>query len=149
MCHIFQQLLPEPVGNPEITITITDEEDNPIENATVSVVESTSTGTVTVTVLDTDGETPLEDALVDLYTVEEPSSLDDCVGTGVTGSDGTCTLKELDRTQQIPTPTETDAEVTYGTYYLFGEDSNGDNHYKGILVVDGDENVTITLTGGE
>ena len=106
----------------------------------------TGTGTVTVTCVDSE-ENPLRDSGVVLST--EPidfSSQDDTgfVASGQTGTDGTATLNLWDTTTHQPTQ---DTDVPYGTYYFGG--FNGDGiikTYTGTLVVDGDEEVTITLT---
>ena len=108
-----------------------------------------TTGTVTVTCLDSE-ENPLENTQAVLSTVENPTSADVVVGIGVADNTGTCTLMEID--PQTAGPTQTVAEIEFGTYYLMGflqtqkQDVPITYHYNGTLVVDGDEEVTITLT---
>ena len=111
------------------------------ENVTITLTEQGNTGTVTVTCQD-ESENPLENANVLLSTVEQPSSLDEIVGVGITDNTGTCTLMTLDPdTQQ---PSQTVAQVPFGNYYLNATD--GEHDYIDTFVVDGDETVTITLT---
>ena len=110
-----------------------------------------TTGTVTVTCLDSE-ENPLENAQAILSTVENPTSADVIVGIGVADNTGTCTLVEID--PQTMRPSQTVAEIEFGTYYLTGflqREEQGmpvQYEYHGTLVVDGDETVTITLTSG-
>ena len=99
-----------------------------------------TTGTVTVTCQDSE-ENPVENATVVLSTVEDPQSLDEVVGAGITDNTGTVTLETVNGEGQ---PSGTVADVTFGTYYLSG--TNMEIRYSGTLVVDGDETVTITLT---
>ncbi len=102
----------------------------------------TQTGTVTVTCIDSD-ETPLEDAKVSLLINFPPQSLDDAIGGGFTGSDGTTMIYELDSEGQ---PTQTVAQIPYGTYYLVAQEELQGLLYNDTITVDGDEEVTITLT---
>lgn len=102
----------------------------------------TQTGTVTVTCKVSD-ETPLEDAKVSLLINSPPQSLDDVIGGGVTGSDGTTMIYEIDGEGQ---PTQTVAQIPYGTYYLLAQEWMQGLLYNDTITVDGDEEVTITLT---
>ena len=47
----------------------------------------------------------------------ENPQLEDLIGIGLTGSDGTCTLQEFDEQRQ---PTGVEVDVEYGTYYIVG-----------------------------
>ena len=102
----------------------------------------TQTGTVTVTCKDSE-ENPLEDAKVALLINFPPQSPDDAIGGGFTGSDGTTILYEPDSEGQ---PTQTVAQIPYGTYYLLAQKEGQGLVYTDPLTVDGDETVTITLT---
>ena len=130
-----------------MVITVSDGDGVAVSGATVSVEEKADTGTVTVTTVDSE-QNPLEHSGVVLST--EPidfSSQDDTgfVAYGLTGSDGTVTLNLWDITTHQPTQ---DTDVPYGTYYFGGFNGDGGvKTYTGTLVVDGDEDVTITLTG--
>lgn len=116
------------------------------KNFTVSL--ESATGTVTVTALDGYEEpaVPLAEGTVVLATAQVDWGDPDLATyvVAVTRSfdeNGTATLKVPD---EYGLPTETDADVPYGTYYLC---ATGDSiEYSGTLTVDGDETVTITLT---
>ena len=116
------------------------------EEVTITLTAASGTGTVTVTCQDS-SENPVPNAFVDLTTVAEPSSSDDWVATGITGNDGTVILETPDKSGEYPVPSGTVANVPFGNYYLTASDDSAEpNSYTGTLTVDGDEEVTITLT---
>ena len=91
----------------------------------------TSTGTVTVTCQD-ESENKLGGVSIAICT-ELPPSQSTIVATG-----------ETDGTIDVGVATITD--VPYGSYKLVAHDPNTELSYTGDLTVDGDEEVTITLT---
>lgn len=94
-----------------------------------------TTGTVSVTV--TYKGNPQSGEEITLSTSDDLSDTSAKVAVGTTGDDGTCTLKNQEDTEDIP----------FGNYYIFAVyDNNTD--YTSSLTVDGDEEVTITLTSG-
>lgn len=104
-----------------------------------------TTGTVTVTTVDSESN-PLENADVFLWDTDTFTDPTHLAGAVYTSSDGTGTLKTLDGNYE---PTETDAEIDFGTYYFNVEYTNGDVplYYTGEFVVDSaTETVTLTLT---
>ena len=115
------------------------------ETISITLTAPTPTGTGTVTVTCKDSENNLIEGadvrLWDTDTFTDPTHL---VGAVYTGSDGTGTLKTIGEDYE---PTETDAEIDFGTYY-FNVEYAGDVslYYTGQFVVDGDEEVTLTLT---
>lgn len=100
----------------------------------------TGTGTVTVTCQD-ESEALLEYVSVYLTTQADwdfsfdTLDIDQIVGLGVTESDGICALLHNE-----------DPNIPFGQYYLYGIDGNETLTYYGTLTVDGDEEITITLT---
>ena len=106
----------------------------------------TSTGTVTVTcqrVLD-DETVPVGEAYVMLYTGDTPPSQQDdsnMVGLGQSGNDGVAVIYTYDTTAHQPTQV---TDIPFGTYNVLAD--GGICSYTGTLTVDGDEEVTITLT---
>ena len=112
-----------------------------------SVTLVSATGTVTVTCKDSE-ELAVENATVFLttetITIDSPPSSDIILGGGVTGADGTITLKTLDGQQW----SDTDADIPFGTYYLSGVSVDDETiaSLNETFTVDGDETVTITLT---
>ena len=123
-----------------LVISVVDGDGVAISGATVSVEEKAETGTVTVTCKD-ESENLLSNAMVVLLTENAEPSPTNVVGVGITGEDGTTLLYEFDEQGR---PTQTVAEIPYGTYYLISNKSP--LLYGNTLVIDGDENVTITLT---
>ena len=123
-----------------LVITVVDGDGVAVSGATVSVVPKAETGTVTVTCKD-ESENLLSGIGVILLTENAEPSPTNAVGVGVTGEDGTTLLYEFD---EYGDPTSVVKQVEYGDYYLIAE-SRGIS-YGGALTVDGDENVTITLT---
>ena len=126
-----------------MTITVVDDDNNPVEGATVELDIDVDSTTVSVTA--NYGGEPVENAIVLLST--EPftgSNYGAIVGGNMTGSDGSCTLKELDMSQNPPFGD--DAEVDYGDYYLSCIDNVGGNGYEGIVSVDAEHhNFDVTL----
>ena len=113
------------------------------KNFTIALEAEAQTGTVTVTTVDSE-QTPLENATCVLLHELAPPSPTNVVGGGLTGSDGTTLLYEFDEQGQ---PTQTVKQVEYGDYYLIAQwDDENPLEYSGSLTVDGDEEVTITLT---
>ena len=103
----------------------------------------TPTGTVTVTCQDSE-QNLLSGAIVVLLTENAPPSPTNAVGGGLTGEDGTTLLYEFDEQGNI---TQTVKQVEYGDYYLMAHmGEQNEIEYGGALTVDGDEEVTITLT---
>ena len=132
-----------------MTVTVTDENSEPIENATVTVTEKVETGTVTVTGVYGDNQPLYRLDTVLLYTGDGvPTQEDDSRVVAVGGSsDNVATLGLWDSTAHQPTE---DTAIPYGTYNIYAEGVDGDSityTYNGTLTVDGDENVTITLSG--
>jgi len=119
---------------------------------TVSLTATGGTGTVTVTCQDAEENLiPLTQLFLSSHSTFDweniPSELEYIVGFG-TGDETTAsvTLTYNDGTQE---PTGTD--IPFGNYYLYGQmlasDPNDPSYeYSGTLTVDGDEEVTITLT---
>ena len=106
-----------------------------------------TTGTVTVTVLDgDDNDAPLEDENVFLCSTDDvPGQSDDnLVAYGKTDANGECTLVLWDTSTHHPTEVD---DIPFGNYYLIVNDG-GFETYDEAFTVDGDEEVTITLTGG-
>ena len=120
-----------------MTITVVDVDNNPVEGATVNVVKA---GTVTVTTIDKQGN-PLEYSTVLICTSETPS-LETVLGVGQTDENGTTLIYEFDEEGR---PTSVVARIPYGTYYLMGINEPL-GYQSNDFVVDGNENVTITLT---
>ena len=85
-------------------------------------------GKVTATVLDVDEETPISEAYVvccsNGYMDFSNPNFEDIVGINQTDSDGVCTLKIIDGKGM---PTEDDAEIVFGTYYLTAFKLNAKN----------------------
>lgn len=129
-----------PIITDDLTITVTDDENNPLSGAIVSVEEKVYTGTVTVTCQYGSGS-PIKHATVGLHIGDEPP-----FAGGDTDSDGTVTLETLNEAGQ---PTGTVADVPYGDYVLTGhyydELTHTHYHYDGPLTVDSDEEITIKL----
>ena len=115
-------------GDEEVTITLTS--------------GGGSTGTVTITTQDSNND-PIEGATVMLaIDLQDPTKW---LGMGITDNNGECTLMELN--PETYQPTQTVADVPFGTYTLFGLDSTKTLDYTDdSFVVDGDETATITLT---
>jgi hypothetical protein len=114
------------------------------KNFEIELEAASSTGTVTVTCQDED-DTPFNGAWVVLSTdLQDPTTW---IGMGVTDNNGTVTLETIDTTGEQPSPSGTVADIDFGTYSLYAEFERGDIFtYNGTLTVDGDEEVTITLT---
>lgn len=130
------------------------------------VLEMMGTGTVTVTCTDNE-DNPLENATVALSTEEyfdsDNPNYDIVLGLNYTDTDGVATLKEIDR---YDNPTDVDAEIPFGNYHLFVDyfDINQQKsvlRYKGMLRVNSETveisivlqpipsaNVTFTLYNG-
>ena len=112
------------------------------KNFSISLESVSSTGTVTVTCKD-GSENLLGNAVVFLLTENAAPSPTNVVGTGITGEDGVTLLYEFDEQGQ---PTSVVKEVEYGDYYLIATNASETLSYSGALTVDGDEEVTVTLT---
>ena len=113
------------------------------KNFTVTLESAVNTGTVTVTCQNA-GETPLAGADVILYTGDTPPSDQDdsmIVAVGTTGEDGVAEMIVYDTSSHQATEV---TDIPFGTYHLIA--IKGSNEYSGSLTVDGDEEVTITLT---
>ena len=110
------------------------------KNFTIALESASGTGTVTVTAVNSE-QTPLEYANINLIDGNK------IIGAGFTDDSGTTILYEVDGEG---VPTEIVANVPFGTYSLVGTwyDEDADKHYRyqGTLTVDGDEEITITLT---
>ena len=126
-----------------LVINVSDGDGVAISGATVSIEEKAETGTVTVTCVNSE-QTPLENADVRIYDSQEEVVF----GVGYTDSNGTVLLKVPNEQYE---PTEVVANIPFGTYIIVanGEDpiTTVSLTYKGELTIDGDENVTITLSG--
>ena len=117
------------------------------KNFEIELEASGGTGTVTVTCQDSES-TSLEGANVFLLTENAEPSPTNLVGMGITDSNGTTLIYEVDDSHLQPTTTV--KQVPYDDYYLIsGWEDEEENYYtyNGTLTVDGDETVTITLTG--
>ena len=101
------------------------------KNFEIELEAASSTGTVTVTCQD-ESENKLGGVSIAICT-ELPPSQSTIVATG-----------ETDGTIDVGVATITD--VPYGSYKLLAHDPNTELSYTGDLTVDGDEEVTITLT---
>lgn len=114
------------------------------KNFTVTLESAVTTGTVTVTCQDSESN-PVNEAICMVSTTETPTSADDYIGMGISGSDGVAIIYEFDK--QTYRPTEVVAQIPYGDYYLLGNasDTHGNISYTGALTVDGNEEITITL----
>lgn len=115
------------------------------KNFEIELESSSGTGTVTVTCQKSDG-TPLVHAGVTLYLdMEEPP-----IALGRTDSNGTVTLETVNEEGE---PSGIVADVPYGDYILTGDYYNQVSYtaysYEGTLTVDGNEEITITLTEQE
>lgn len=107
--------------------------------------DPTPTGTGTVTITVTDGDNLLENASIILCAENRLPSIDDdsiVVAYNVTGNDGKATLQVWDTETHQPTES---TNIHYGTYYLFIEAGIGEP-YSEQLIVDGDIDITLTLT---
>ena len=129
-----------------LVISVVDGDGVAVSGATVSVVPKSETGTVTVTCQDSE-ENPLNSCGVILSTSAWDWSNPDIstlVGIGKLSENGVYSINEF--TEQFVV-TDTPVDVEYGDYYLSALDNNTNNTYAGTLTVDGDENITITLSG--
>lgn len=125
-----------------LVITVSDGDGVAVSGATVSIEEKAETGTVTVTCQDSESNL-LENAYVGLLVEQGGLS----VAVGYTDNTGTVILEEADGQGE---PTGTTANVQFGTYYLYAESNDTSLAYStDEFVVDGDEEVTITLTSGD
>ena len=112
------------------------------ETETITLTEAVSTGTVTVTCKD-ESENLLDGAEVMLF---EGEVSNDPFAYGTTDSNGVTTLTLWDAETHQPTQ---DTSIAFGTYVLLAQyvDAQEDSYiYQNNLTVDGDENVTATLT---
>ena len=105
----------------------------------------TPTGTVTVTLLNTDSEEAK--GVIYLCDSNEAPYEDDSnvIAYGQTTRNTnpvTLTLYDVETHE----PTEV-TDIPFDTYYVFAKDNGDEEFYTGTLTVDGDETVTITLTG--
>ena len=105
--------------------------------------EPSQSGTVTVTALDGyEAEpVPLDEGIVVLATAPVDWTNPDtstyvALAENTFDEHGTCTLLTVDLSPNIP----------FGTYYLCATNTGQDVQYSGTLTVNGDEEVTITLT---
>ena len=140
----FKNEQPTPTTD-NLVITVTDEFDEPIENATVELYQ---TGVVSVTCTD-ENDDPVENAITFLAT-SQPFSEQNIVCGAITGADGSCTLKEMDWTQNPPF-SDVDEDVPYGTYILGSQEIDRGLEYIGELVVDSatvTETITLTEASG-
>ena len=115
------------------------------ETATITLTSGGDTGTVTVTCQNA-GETRLAGADVILYTGDTPPSDQDdsmIVAVGTSGEDGVAEMLLYDTSSHQATEV---TDIPFGTYHLIA--IKGSKEYSGSLTVDGDEEVTITLTSG-
>ena len=106
-----------------------------------------TTGTVNVTVLGSDGETPVPQTIVFLCDTDDvPSQQSDSniVAMGQTNSNGETTLALYDTSTHQPTQV---TDIPFGDYYLITI-VDGFEPYDESFTIDGDEEVTITLTSG-
>lgn len=116
----------------------------------LSIAMDSLSGNVTVTAIDSE-ELAVEDATVllttETITLDSEPSTDIIMGGGITGADGTITLKTFNENHQW---TDVDADIPFGTYYLSGFATIDENiiaSLNGTFVVDSEtETVTITLT---
>ena len=109
---------------------------------TISLSAAVSAGTVTVTCKD-ESENLLDGAEVMLF---EGEVSNDPFAYGTTDSNGVTTLTLWDAETHQPTQ---DTGIAFGTYVLLAQyvDAQEDSYvYQNNLTVDGDENVTATLT---
>ena len=116
---------------------------------TVSLTATGGTGTVTVTCKDSTEENVSANPIILTTEPFNPSSpsLDIVVGMGyATANTGVYTINEFTEQGQ---PTDTVKDVPFGNYYLYANNPIKSISYTGTLTVDGDEEVTITLTGGK
>lgn len=119
------------------------------ETATITLTAGASTGTVTVTCKDSTEENVSATPIILTTEPFNPSSpsLDIVVGMGkATSTTGVYTINEFTEQGQ---PTDTVKDVPFGNYYLYANNAIKQISYNGKLTVDGDEEVTITLTGGK
>lgn len=119
------------------------------KNFTVELEAETpvvTTGTVTVTCQDSSQQTTSYPSAI-LYTGDvPPSEQDDSMVVAGGSSDGDPFVMVVYDTSTHQ-GTENTA-IPFGTYTLFADAERGQISYTGTLVVDGDEEVTITLTSG-
>ena len=111
-----------------------------------SVTLESATGTVTVTCKDSTEENVSANPIILTTEPFNPSSpsLDIVVGMGyATANTGVYTINEFTEQGQ---PTDTVKDVPFGNYYLYASNHIKSISYTGTLTVDGDEEVTITLT---
>lgn len=143
----FKNEQPVPTTD-SLVINVVDGDGVAVSGATVSVEEKAETGTVTVTCQDSE-ENPVELAIIFLCDSNQmpiPPNDSNVVAYGFTESDGTATLTIWDKETHRPTEV---TDIPFDDYYLFARDQEQLITYSGSLTVDGDEDVTITLTSGD
>ena len=110
--------------------------------------EPATTGTVTITCKE--GDDPMDQIAVYLYTGNtKPSDADDSmvIAKGTSNDEGVAKLYVYDTTTHQATEVD---DIPFGSYKLYALDTAYETYsYDGTLTVDGDETATITLTEAE
>lgn len=127
-----QPVPPSPTGD-ELNIVVTDANDEPIADASVTVEPKGDVATVSVTCKDAE-QNLLNGAFVMLMTENAEPNPSNTIGTGVTNSDGTTLIYEFNVEDGLPT--DVVKEVPYDDYYLMAT----------YTYFDDDESMNITLT---
>ena len=103
-----------------------------------------TTGTVTATVTDLE-DNPQENAMVIIDITDTPNP-ETALGMGITDNTGVCTIMELDKSGDEPAPSQTVAQIPYGTYYAIGMlDGSGASDYVQLTVDSAVEEVIIKI----